>query len=35
MNYRLAEIKKEEANKFYAAKNYKQALVGYNEAISK
>ncbi|KAJ8675890.1 hypothetical protein QAD02_011676 [Eretmocerus hayati] len=29
----LAELKKEEANQLYAAKQYKQALVGYNEVI--
>jgi DnaJ family protein C protein 7 len=29
----LAELKKEEANQFYTAKQYKQALVGYNEVI--
>ncbi|XP_043480997.1 dnaJ homolog subfamily C member 7-like [Leptopilina heterotoma] len=29
----LAELKKEEANKFYATKEYKKALVGYSEAI--
>lgn len=29
----LAELKKEEANKFYVTKDYKKALVGYSEAI--
>ncbi|XP_058788832.1 dnaJ homolog subfamily C member 7 [Phymastichus coffea] len=29
----LAELKKEEANQLYAGKQYKQALVGYNEVI--
>ncbi|XP_011502030.1 PREDICTED: dnaJ homolog subfamily C member 7 [Ceratosolen solmsi marchali] len=29
----LAELKKEEANQHYTAKQYKQALVGYNQAI--
>lgn len=33
--FRLAELKKEEANKFYATKEYKKALVGYSEAIGK
>ncbi|KAL7303247.1 hypothetical protein TKK_0004447 [Trichogramma kaykai] len=31
--FRLAEIKKEEANRLYSAKQYKQALVVYNEVI--
>ncbi|XP_001602403.1 dnaJ homolog subfamily C member 7 isoform X1 [Nasonia vitripennis] len=29
----LAELKKEEANQLYSAKQYKQALLGYNEVI--
>ncbi|CAB0038848.1 unnamed protein product, partial [Trichogramma brassicae] len=33
--FRLAEIKKEEANRLYSAKQYKQALVVYNEVIDR
>jgi len=33
--YRLAESKKEIANQHYSQKQYKKALVGYNEVIGK
>lgn len=33
--YRLAESKKEVANQYYSQKQYKKALIGYNEAIGK
>jgi hypothetical protein len=29
----LAELKKEQANQLYSAKQYKHALIGYNKAI--
>lgn len=32
-SYRMAELKKEEANKFYNTKQYDKALVLYNEVI--
>lgn len=32
---RLAELKKEQANQLYTAKQYKQALAIYNEVIGK
>jgi len=31
----LAESKKEVANQYYSQKQYKKALIGYNEAIGK
>lgn len=33
--YRLAESKKEVANQYYSQKQYKKALIGYNEVIGK
>lgn len=33
--FRLAELKKEQANQLYSAKQYKQALIIYNEVIGK
>lgn len=35
LSYRIAESKKEVANRFYAKKQYKKALAGYNEVIGK
>jgi len=31
--YRFAESKKEVANRYYSQKQYKKALIGYNEAV--
>lgn len=33
--YRIAESKKELANQYYSLKQYKKALVVYNEVLSK